>query len=135
MDWFDSNCLGCPQNSFLAVDYVTNHYGGTYVYPGAVALNNLDILPRLLKIIQSGHPYLDSNPAHWYFTDAYFGAANWGGTITTSRWFSPVLKTNGGVFCAGTTKTQYVCEQPIHPNGWINVGGGCYHRPTTVSCQ
>lgn len=126
----------------FCVDSSVTNYGGTYLYRYGNALNTLDLLPGLVQIIQSGHAksgvpseVLNNDPSNWYIVGVYFGLTNYGGTNVTTQWFEPELRASGGAFCNGTTKTQWICEAPVNPGaGWVNVGGGCYHRLSSVPC-
>lgn len=137
----------CPdyENGYpgqFCVDDSVKNYGGNYIYRYGTAINNLDILPRIIAVIKAGHTKkasanfeaLVTDPSKWFISGMYFGINNYGGTNVTTQWFNPELKSSGGAFCSSGTKTQYICETPVNPTGWQSVGGGCYHRPTTISC-
>jgi hypothetical protein len=46
----------------------------------------LDLLPRLKSLIESGMYGMDKDPTHWQMRSAYFGQHIWGKTDLSSRW-------------------------------------------------
>ena len=132
------------KNIFCVDDNIQN-YGGTYMQAGSSGYITLDILPRLQQILQSGHtkpatPFgtsLYTNLNGWSITGYYFGVGNYGGTTVTTQWYSPEIRYSGGTSCnsGSSTRTQWICETPVSPAaGWVDAGGGCYYRASTVSC-
>jgi len=129
-------------NLFCADDSVANYGNYSRLSAGSMRNFNLDVLPRIQQIIRNGHrkplPFgtaLNTNLKTWYLAGLYFGITNYGGTNIATQWWNPKIKASGGTFCAGTNRTQYICELPVAPNaGWVNVGGGCYHRISDVPC-
>ena len=132
------------KNLFCVDDNIAN-YGGAFMQAGDSKYITLDILPRLQQILQSGHtkpatPFgtlLYSNLDGWYITGYYFGLASYGGTTVTTQWYSPEIRYSGGTSCTSgaSTRTQWVCETPVNPTaGWVDAGGGCYYRTSSVPC-
>ncbi len=128
-------------NQFCLDDSVEN-FGGKHVSPFSNVTNNIDILPRILQIIKTGHVKendklvaLDTDASHWILDTLYFGMVNYGGQITTTQWSDVFLnKLNGGAFCSSQKLVQWTCEAAPQGGGWVGVGGGCYHRNTGKSC-
>lgn len=126
-------------SQFCLDDSVVN-YGGSVVGTYVDYKNSIDILPRLLYLIQTGHSKrgtavaLVTDPSQWILQTLYFGMVNFGGEIATTQWYDLSLKSlGGGTFCNGGSKTQWVCETPLD-SGWTWVGGSCYQRVTSLSC-
>ncbi len=137
MEWCPNN--NSTSNIFCVDDSVAN-YGGTFLGQIGTQKYNLDILPRLIQIIQSEYQKptgikLESNPNNWRIAGFYMGTVGYGKVNVTSTWSEIKLESTNGTFCSGNTKTQFICETPISQSGWINVGSGCYHRPTNTPCQ
>lgn len=129
------------ENRFCLDDSVTT-YGGSYIYGVGGGSYTLDILPRLLQIIQSNHKksgssqkLLDPNPNKWHIVNFYMGMVNHGKAVTTTQWSSPILQSIEGTFCSGSTKVQFICEAPVTTNGWNAQTGGCYQKLSTIPCQ
>jgi hypothetical protein len=140
-----SNLIKPEYKNLFCVDDNIANYGGSFMQAGDSKYITLDILPRLQQLLQSGHtkpstPFgtsLHSNLNGWYITGYYFGTSNYGGTIVITQWYSPQIRSSGSASCANgaTTRTQYVCETPVNLSaGWVNAGGGCYHRTSSVPC-
>lgn len=129
-------------NEFCLDDDIRN-VGGTWVAPFNNVVNSVDFLPRILQILAAGHQKqgypsisLDQDPSHWVTTKVYVGDVLQGDAISTTRWYGLGLKSwPGGTFCNGVNKVQWSCfaGQP-DGSGWIDVGSGCYHRNTGLSC-
>lgn len=126
----------------FCVDRGISKYGGSYINGIGQRSFNVDLLPELIDMIRTGHtkpqPYanisLNNNPNNWYIEGFYMGMINYGKTTTTTRWSAPLLNGNGGTFCTGNTKTQFVCNKVPAGQGWTDVGGSCYHRVSSVPC-
>jgi len=126
----------------FCVDDSIQHYGGYYLSSIGSQSYNLDVLPRIIQILQSDHnkpsPYqnitLHNNPNHWIISDFYIGSTNYGQTITTTTWANPQLNARGGTFCSNAKKVQYICHATPAGNNWVNAGDGCYHRQTGIPC-
>jgi len=129
------------RNQFC-VNYSVTAAGGQFISTYGSQSYNLDILPSLISLLQSNHAkpapnsdvVLNNNPNNWVVGGVYIGTINYGTTNTASIWSRPKLDNNGGAFCSGATKTQFVCNNVPAGQGWSNVGGSCYHRPSNVSC-
>ncbi len=134
----------CPNNDstnpiFCLDDSVTNH-GGQFIGQIGHQEYNLDLLPRLIQIIQSNYRkptniYLESDPNKWRIVGFYMGTVGHGKINVTSTWSDIKFESTNGTFCNDSKKTQFICETPISHNNWVNVGGGCFHRPTNIICQ
>lgn len=146
----DDASHGTAFSGAYCLDMPIQSLGGTWVNTYQDVQNSVDIFPKTLQIIRSGHQKtcvatgacaplasatIDSDPSHWTVRGIYFGQASYGGEIATTRWYNlGLLSRNGGSFCASGSIVQWSCDG--NPgSGWVNVGGGCYHRASQVPCQ
>lgn len=78
---------------------------------------------------------LNMDLKNWFISGFNFGIISRGRAIVSSNWANPLFSANGGSFCGGTIKVQYVCSAPTNPNGgWSWGGGACYHRQRSIPC-
>ena len=115
------------------IDDFINNYGGTYIKDVGQATNVVDLLPRVLHLIQTGAAGGSTDPRNWHLSGYNIGVIAFGKVNVSTNWHSIEFGSKGGTFCSGTTRTQYVCSPPTS-SGWSNAGGGCYHRSTTINC-
>lgn len=124
----------------FCLDTSINKVGGRYFQGLGESVTNVDILPGIIDIITSNHAKaedsnqkINGNLKNWYLSGVYLGKVNYGGVNTTTRISNPYLRAEGGTFCAGNKRVQYICSPPIG-DGWGAAGGGCYHRGTDIGC-
>lgn len=140
------NVSWCPSyessndQQFCLDDDIRN-LGGTWVSPFHNVVNSVEFLPRILQVISAGHVKasgvaLDSDPSHWYTQKVYAGDVIQGDAVSTTRWYGLGLREwAGGTFCGGGQETQWVCGQgQPDGSGWVDVGSGCFHRYSGLSC-
>ncbi|HCP10149.1 MAG TPA: hypothetical protein DIT22_05530 [Thermodesulfobacterium commune] len=62
-------------------------FGQEFLSVGQERLIEIDLLPRLLEILQDKRAEgLDRDPSHWYVSSAYYGQHIWGGVKLKTKW-------------------------------------------------
>ncbi len=140
---YEVNNSGLTSNAFCLDDDIRN-FGGLFSNQYTNTLNNIDLLSRFIQIISKTpyhtkalHPSVQLNPdaSKWRVVGVYYGNITQGGSIGAAQWYGQSLKsTAGGSFCSNSKRIQWSCSAPPPGQGWSNVGGGCYHKNSNVSC-
>lgn len=125
-DDFENAERGSNLDQRFCVDDVVTMHGENYIYWTGGDNYVLDILSRLLQLIQSNHKKpnqpaklatsttpakpeknrykLESNPNNWRITKFYAGMVTLGKSITTTTWSDLELQSIEGDFCQGDKK-------------------------------
>lgn len=114
-------------------DYISN-FGGNYVKGVGQATNTVDLLPRIVSLIQSGAAGGSTDPRNWYLAGFNAGLINFGKVNVSTNWHGLQFAAKGGAFCSGATRTQFICSPPASSSGWGAPSNGCYHRATSIPC-
>jgi hypothetical protein len=68
------------------------------------------------------------------WVDAGSGCYHQATTTPCGNALSKTCTPSNGSFCSNSQETQFSCNCGSPGSDWVNAGGGCYHKATTVFC-